>query len=65
MVKIQFTNVGRFSETWVAEIESFESSLIIREIRKKKALLSKEVYLDDDGGIYVGGRCVGCFAVVE
>ena len=65
MVKIQFTNVGRSGKTWVVEISSFESSLIIREIRKKKALLSREVYLDDDGGIYVGGRCVGCFAVVE
>lgn len=63
-MKIKFIDVGRDKKCWEAEIpcvdESISIAAILKSIRKNKAIMSRDVEITDDGGIFVGGlRKVG------
>lgn len=61
---IQFTNVGRNHASWTAELADSTEAAIIREVRKRKVLASKEIFAED-GTIYAGFRPVGQYRVIQ
>lgn len=68
-MKIHFENVGRDHLSWSAEIEDVTYRRLLAEIRKKKALASRDVEFDfaEDGmsgNVIVGGwRPIGRFSL--
>lgn len=66
---VHFTDVGRDKQTWDVEVKSLSDSVLMREIRVKRALHSRDVeFVWDETGIqatiWVGGfRKVGRLAV--
>lgn len=69
-VLVQFSNVGCAKKSWQQEIPTHDDGTIDgnamdRAIRKSKALASRDIEVDNDGGIYVGGfRRVGEWSLV-
>ena len=67
-VDVEFSQVGRSKRSWTEKIIPTESA-ILRAIRRKGVLASREIDLEWDenesaGVIVVGGmRTVGCFAL--
>lgn len=67
---VQFSNVGRAKKSWRAEIPDrngvLDAVAMERSIRKSKALMSRDIEVDEDGGIYVGGfRRVGEWSAIK
>lgn len=69
-VRIQFRNVGRDKKTWTADVADVSDEVLIRQIRREGALMSRDIdVLWNDshtgGAIYVGiWRKVGDFVVL-
>lgn len=69
-VVVSFSNVGRGKLSWTATLPRLDDASMIREIKKRGALGSRDIDFSDDGSgggaIYVGGfRQVGEWRVVE
>lgn len=68
MTTIHFLNVGRNKATWDVQMREVSEDAIIKAVRKKGCLMSRDidVELSDDfsmGNVYAGCRCVGTFTV--
>lgn len=63
MITIHFQNVGRDKVSWCEEIREASEASIMRALRKRKALASREVWVED-GEILAGGRLVGRYTIL-
>jgi hypothetical protein len=66
MIRVIFTEVGPRKLSWEAQTETLTYSWLMKQIRAKRALMSRGVDFDEEtGGIYVGGfRRVGSFQII-
>src|SRR6185436_1185317 len=71
MITVRFEAVGRDKKSWETQLESLSDAALIRQIRQRAALMSRDMEFDwDDAGesatIVVGGfRCVGSVRVID
>lgn len=50
---VHFSDVGRDKKSWDAEVQSLSDAMLIREIRKQGALMSRSIdFAWDDSGDY-------------
>lgn len=70
MIHVKFIGVGRGKLTWEGLVSALEHGPLLRQIRMRRALGSREVWFrlnaeETEGKIYVGlGRPVGRFEVL-
>ncbi len=64
MPQVEFSNVGRSKLTWVADMVNVDEASLIKEIRSKKVILSRDIVISG-GKIFVGLRTVGYVAIKE
>lgn len=70
-MKVRFIEVGRSKVTWTEELPKLTDSALVRAIRKKNVLMSRDIDVvpnesDDSGIIIVGGlRTVGTWEVIK
>jgi hypothetical protein len=43
---VKFINVGRNSVTWEAELKNVDEDTLVREIKRKKALMSQDISVE-------------------
>jgi len=60
MITINFHNVGRNHISWTEELAS--ESEIANAVRKKKVLMSKDIWAES-GIVFAGGRPVGKYTI--
>lgn len=71
LMTVEFRNVGQNNLSWTAQMQRpANEAAIVRAIRKKGALMSRDIGIEFDplslsGSIYAGFRCVGRFEIVD
>lgn len=70
--KVEFIDVGRGKVSWAATLKQFPTeAVLIGLVRKKKALMSQDIWCEFDnelleyGSVFAGMRSVGAFRVSE
>jgi hypothetical protein len=71
-VKVRFSNVGRQKMSWTAPIQRLYANssvplfdAMLREIKRKGALISHDIEINREGNIFAGFRIVGHWEVVK
>jgi hypothetical protein len=67
---VRFTNVGRKSACWDADLPEVTTATLLKEVTRKVKFASRFVYVEywpdrGCGDVVVGLRTVGSFVVVE
>lgn len=67
MIKIKFSNVGRFKASWEAELKTFDWDSLYKQVKGR--LMSKDIDFDfseesGEGVVIAGDRIVGQFKIV-
>ena len=67
---VRFTNVGRKSTCWDAELPNVDTATVLREVRRKVRFATKYISIEYDherniGDVVAGIRTVGSFVVVR
>lgn len=69
--KVQFTNVGRGKDSWIAEFPTLDNDLLYCSVKRNSSLMSQDIdfHVDPDsnlGKVIVGGfRVCGEFKVIS
>lgn len=67
---VRFTNVGRKSTCWDAELPNVDTATVLREVKRRVRFATKYISIEYDrgrniGDVVAGIRTVGSFVVVQ